>query len=188
MLAELEYDHREFSNNSPVPTNIAVRFFRMPVKNEEKSVNEGRPIYDDVEMVEKRIRGDRNNIPVKPVTEQDKRDFRDAYRAFKEDTVAKESGTPLSEWPHVNASLREELKYFGFTAVEHLAEADDNACSRVPGLQGLKARAKDFLELSKNLAPLEKLRSENETQASQIAVLQAQVAELVKANAEKGKK
>lgn len=188
MLAELEYDHRDFSNNSPVPTNIAVRFFRMPVKNEEKSLEEGRPIYDDVEMIEKRVRGDRNNIVVKPVTQQEKRDFRDAYRAFLEDTEVKESGTPLAEWPPVNASLREELKYFGYTTVEHLAEADDNACTRVPGLQGLKNRAKSFLELAKGSAPLEKLHKENEDLRSMIDVLQAQVAEISKAQAEKGKK
>jgi hypothetical protein len=187
MLAELEFDHNVFTN-SATPTNIAVRFFRMAVKNEEKSVAEGRPIYDDMEMVEKRIRGDRNNIVVKPVTAQDKRDFRDAYRAFVEDTVVQESGTPLSEWPHVTQSLREELKYFGFTTVEHLAEADDNACTRVPGLQGLKQRAKDFLELSKGLAPLEKVRAENEAQASRIAALEAQVAEMGKLMAAKDKK
>jgi hypothetical protein len=188
MLAELEYDHREFSGNSPAPTNIAVRFFRMPVKNEAKSVDAGRPIYDDMEMVEKRIRGDRNNIVVKPVSDQERKDFRDAYKAFKEDTEVKESGTPLTEWPHVNASLREELRYFGFTTVEHLSEADDNACTRVPGLLGLKARAKAFLELSKGLAPLEKLQTALEAEKSKREALDAQVAELGKLLAEKGKK
>lgn len=180
MLAELEFDHNTFTNPSQQETNLAVRFFVMAVKNEDKSTEAGRPIYDDVEMVEIMLRGDRNNVTHKPVDMSVKRRFPQAYQAYKLDSEVLTSGTPLKEWPHAGAALVEEMKHLGFSTVEQLAEAADSVCVRVPGLAGLKQRAIAFLALAKGAAPLEKLQSQFEEEKSKREVLEAQVAELSK--------
>lgn len=187
MLAELDFDHNAFTNQSQQATNLATRFFVMPVKNEEKSVQEGRPIYDDVEMVEVRVRGDRNNISHKPVDADIKRRFAQAYQAYKMDAEVLTSGTPLKEWPHAGAALVEEMKHLGFVTVEQLAEANDSVCQRVPGLAGLKQRAAAYLLLAKGAAPLEKMQAQLEEEKSKREVLEAQVAELSKLLAAKEK-
>jgi len=187
MLAELDFDHNAFTNPAAQNAQMAVRFFIMPVKDEEKSIQEGRPIYNDIEVVEVRARGDRNSIHVKPVDANVKRQYAQAYQAFKMDTEVLTSGTPLKEWPHAGASMVEEMKHLGFVTVEQLAEAADSVCQRVPGLTGLKQRAAAYLQLAKGAAPLEKLQAQYEEQKSKSEVLEAQVAELSKLLAAKEK-
>lgn len=174
-----EADVRDFQPGAQgVDANLAVRFFTHPIMNEDKSTQEGRPIFDDTEMIEIRVRGDRNNIIQRPVRPEDKRRFREAYKAYTEEAKELEDGTPLNEWPLVTKSMVEELKYLGFRTVEHVAVANDGVCARVPGLTQLKQRAQAFLDIAKGTAPLEKLQSELEAERMRNAALQAQMADL----------
>ena len=163
---------------------LAVRFFSMPIQNDVKTVEEGRPIFDDTDMVEIRIRGDRNNITCRPVRDQDKSRFREAYRAYKDGAKASETGTPLSEWPIASASMVEELKYLGFHTVEHVANASEAALARVPGLHTLKQRAAAFIEFAKGGAPMERMQSELDKERSAREASEAQLADLSRRMAE----
>ncbi len=154
----LDYDHEIFnSQQAEADKNLAVRFFSMPLRNETKSVEAGRPIYDDTQMIEIRVRGDRNNIVQRPVRDGDERRFRGAFEAHKRGTEALGSGTPLGEWPAMGAAMIEEMKYLGFTTVEQIAEANDGVCAKVPGLTHFKNKAKIFMEYAKGAAPIEQL-------------------------------
>lgn len=160
-LETLDFDHNVFNQSQrDSDAALAVRFYTMPIQNDVQTVEQGRPIFDDTEMVEIRVRGDRNNVVQRPVREDDKRRFRDAYRDYKDGIAKMESGTPLREWPSMSASMVEELKYLGFFTVEQLAQANDAACSRVPGLTTMKQRAQAFIEFSKGTAPLDKMSKE----------------------------
>jgi hypothetical protein len=183
MLAELDYDYRVHVQQE-ADKNIAVRFFIEAVHNEEKSVAEGRPIFDDVEFIEKRVRGDRNNIVMRPARKDDIRQFAEAYRNFKGGEENPASGTPLKEWPSISKSMLEELKHMGFFTVEQLANASDSVCSKFAGLQTYKQKAQAFIEYAKGAAPLERyahelkeLKNSSETQAR----LLAEQAEIIKA-------
>jgi hypothetical protein len=159
-METLEYDHTVFNpQQQEADKALAVRFFRAPQKDEGKSSQEGRPIFVDTDMIEIRVRGDRNNIVIKPVTNEIKTRFRGAWEAYSKGQNSTLEGTPLAEWPSMSASMVEELKYLGFSTVEQLAQASDSVCGKVPGLTAMKQKAKVFMEFSKGAAPLEQLQA-----------------------------
>jgi hypothetical protein len=178
-METLDYDHNVFnSQQRDADRSLAVRFFTHPLKNDAKSEAAGRPIFEDTEMVEIRVRGDRNHVVSRPVRDTDKQRFRDAYAAFRDGQKELLTGTPLAEWPIASKSMVEELRYLGFTTVEQVAEANDNTVAKVPGLSSLKSRAKAFLDLAKGLSPIETLQSQLETEKSKSQALEAQIADL----------
>lgn len=178
-METLDYDHNAFDPRATAAdANLAVRFYTHPIRNEAKSIDAGRPIFEDTEMVEIRVRGDRNNVVQRPARDDDKARFRAVYRAFKEGLESQATGTPLKEWPIMSASMVQELAYLGFHTVEQVAEANDGVCSKVAGLTGMKNKAKAFLELAQGTAPLEKLQSQLEQEKNRADALQAQLQDM----------
>jgi hypothetical protein len=170
-MDSLEYDHNVFNTaQRDADKTLAVRFYNVPVRNEHRSAEEGRPIFEDTEHVEIRVRGDRNNIVMRPTRPEDRIRFADAYRAHEKGLEAKVNGTPLAEWPAASASFVEEMKFLGFFTVEQLAEATDSVVQKIPGMQTFKNKAKAFLEFAKGAAPLEKLQAELDEQKSRTEV------------------
>lgn len=185
-IEEADFDVNLFAPGArEADKNLVVKFYLEALKDEAKSVEEGRPIFSDVEMVEIRVRGDRNNIVVRQARDDDRRRFRDAYVAFKDNKEIELTGTPLKEWPLISKSLVEELKYFGFYTVEQLSMASDSVCSKMAGLQTFKQKAILWLEMSKGGAPLEQqaaeiadLKVKLEVAEQNNAALQARLADL----------
>ncbi len=181
----LDYDHNVFNQqNAEADKSLAVRFFVLPVRDEMESAKEGRPIFKDVVHVEVRVRGARNEVVHKPVDELVKRRFRDAWRAYEQGEELTGQGTPLSEWPSMSKSQVEELKYFGFFTVEHLAGARDDVLNKFPGLRTLRDRARNFMELAKGNAPLEKIQGELDSTKSDLAAAQEQLKDMSRRMAE----
>ena len=188
-METLDYDFQVFDQRSrEADKNLAVRFFTMPVRDEDASAKEGRPIFKDVVHAEIRVRGDRNNIVHTPVDEGVKRRFPDAWRAYQQGEELVNQGTPLAEWPSMSKSMVEELKYFGFYTVEHVANARDDVISKFPGLRSIQNKAKAFLELAAGNAPLERMQSELEKRDSTIAAQENQIKDLAARLAELEKK
>lgn len=186
-MQELDYDHTVHMNEASREADkaLAVRFFTGPIQNDARSIEEGRPIFDDVVQVEIRVRGDRNNVVIRPVRPEDKRRFRDAWRAFEDNATQRESGTPLGEWPIMTASMAKELEFLGFFTVEQLAQANDTIISRMAGLTTMREKARAYLELAKGAAPIEKFQAELEEERAKRAALENQVAELARLLKEK---
>src|SRR5690606_12795694 len=93
---------------------LVVTFRADKVKNEAKSVEAGRPIYDDIELCEVRTAGDRETVKVFPahafhqwaMNEEGEQEqityaqrWSEQYRRFKERRAQIQEGTPLSELP-----------------------------------------------------------------------------------------
>lgn len=181
-METLDYDHNMFDPvnmaASKADENLAVRFYIAPVQDMEETAKQGRPIFRDTKMVEIRVRGDRNNIVVRPVREEDKRRFAGPWKAFESQEALVVDGTPLREWPMMSTSMVEELKYMGFYTVEHLANASDTVVGKFAGLGIWKQKAKAFLELAAGGAPVSKLQKENEDLRSTNEMLKRQLDEL----------
>lgn len=179
-MEEFDGDYTAFApQNREADKNLLVKFFTQPVKNEAKSAEAGRLICDDVEMIEIRTRGDRNNIVIHPVRPEEKKRFRDAYRDFKEGSNTANVGTPLTEWPLMAASTVEEMKYLGFFTVEQISEANDDICGKIAGLTMFKQKAKLWIESAKDQgAPIETLTLENRDLKSQLEMAQQQIAKM----------
>jgi len=129
-------------------------FYMGVVRNEARSVEQGRPIFDDVECVRIMVPGDRNNVVDRPATQQDKHRFAKQYDMFRQGIKEEDqiTGTRLTDWPFLTRAQCEELKYLGLRTVEHLAEARDDVCSKVAGLVTLKQNAKVWLAKAQNSA------------------------------------
>jgi hypothetical protein len=161
MLDELEYDYNAHIDTS-ADKNLAVRFYMHPLQNKEKSAEAKRPIFEDTEFVEIRVRGDRNFNVQRPAHDGDRERFRAAYRAFKDGDEQAQQGTPLAEWPSMTRSMVEELKFLGFFTVEQLANASDSVCAKYAGLQSLKSKANAWIEHAKGAPAIDRLTEELE--------------------------
>lgn len=167
-------DHNLFMRANAGDEKLSVHFYNHYIPDDEKSVEEGRPIYRDWPFCRIHTPGDRNNIIDQPVNESYKQRFPQQWARFKagEDGVI---GTRLEQWPLITKALVEELRYFGFRTVEHIAEAKDDVLSKMPGLRALSEKAKVYLDAAKGNAPLTRMQKELETRDADILGLKDQL-------------
>lgn len=173
-----EYNHEEFKSREAADDTLLVKFFVKAVKDEAKSLEEGRPVFKDVEYIDIRVPGQRDSMACRPASARDIERFPRHYHAFKERTELPQEGTPLSEWPAISRSQAEELSFYNVKTVEQLAELSDTHASQFMGIQALKRQAKDWLEVAKEQAAANNLRKELEQRDEMIASLQEQINEL----------
>lgn len=121
-------------------SGLRVRFFHEPRLNPLKTQNEGRQIWDNVEMVEiivpdQELGGyDRNSRVVHKVDASHRRRFPREYEAFKNSVQQWEGeGMPLTLWAPLTAAKVKEMADLGIHTVEQLAEADLPETERVWG-------------------------------------------------------
>jgi hypothetical protein len=159
--------------------SLFVVFYMGTLRNEEKSIEAGRPIIDDVECVRIVVPGDKNSIIDRPATATDKQRFHKQYGLFKQGLSEEEqlSGTRLTEWPFLTRGQCEEFRYLGIRTVEQLAEVRDDIVSKVPGLVELKRNAGVWLGKAKSSAEAAKQAKLMSDQQAQIDNLQQVVRE-----------
>lgn len=168
-------DAPDFNTSVLGKDNSIPRFFVEPVQNIAKSNMEGRPIFDDREMVEINIPGDLKNVVCTYVTDIHRHRWPQHYAAFKAGLEAPSSGTSLMEWAQITRSQAEELKYFKVHTVEQLAEMPDDLLSKVAPMNGkaIREKARRTLQIAAGSAPAEKLAAELAQRDSTIDELKA---------------
>ena len=184
-------------------SRLVVFFHKKAKKNNFRSEQEGRPIFDDVIYIKKMVPGDSLSIIDRPMYESDKNEFPLQWAHFQnrqsDDQMV--SGTPLIEWPILTTAQAEELRGLKFYTVENIANASDSQLQRIGMLAGMSPhtfrdkaklfinKAKDIAEESKREEELANLREENakikaETDAK-LAQMQDQIAAILAAVGEK---
>jgi len=166
--------------------NLVATFRNHAMKNEGKSAAEGRPIFDDVEVVDIRVPGSRNyqTFPAHafsahgwvtdPMTGEQSQityaeRFSRQYQQFKQQLQQTKSGTPLAHAPFLTEARRSELRALNIYTVEQLVAVDGQELKNLgPGGRDLKNMATEFITESKTNAPnmqavaeLEALRARN---------------------------
>lgn len=161
---------------------LYVKFFPQAVYNAAKSEDAGRPIFDEVDMIQVMTPGSRDSFVGKASQHYQFRFARQwaAYKAGKEQSA---DGTPIEEVPFLSVSQVAELKAVNVKTLEHLANMPDVLLQKFMGAHALKQRAQLFLNAAKDNAPMIKLQSELEKRDNEIAVLQRQMSELMAAKA-----
>jgi hypothetical protein len=159
---------------------LYVEFGMFPIQNKVKTVEEGRPIFDEVPFVKIMIPGDKDNIVHRKVKATDKQRWPRQWQAFENQQEQPLEGTPLVEWPGISRSQCEELAHFGIKTVEQLAQMADSNTQKFMGLVGLKHRAVEYLEASKSAAPFQQLQAENDHLRNEIEAMKDQIAQLAK--------
>lgn len=162
---------------------LVTPFFKtVSVQDKQRSRENGRPCFKDVEYVEIRIAGDRNYAPCFPALSMWKRvegqevtyaeRWPEQYRRFKENLTQIAEGTPLSEAPFLTEAKRSELRALKIYTVEALASLEGKNLKTL-GMDGndWKQKAKAYLESAHGSASVVRM-------AETIAALQQQVEEL----------
>lgn len=148
--------------------NCMLRIWADASKNNFHSEQEGRPIFDDVIMLEVIAPGSNGASPVfeveriiRDTLDADKVqiirapqyeqyvDFINRFKANAEDMSL--AGTPLKEWSEISRSKAAELKAAGITSVETLAALSDNQLHRIgPDGRTWRDKAVAYLANSKD--------------------------------------
>ena len=156
-------------------------------ENKAKTLQAGRPIFDEMEVVEVRFAGDKLKVSVFPAHEicgemQDEdgntrkityaERWSRQYERFKARTAQVAEGTPLSELPFLTEARRSELRALSIYTAEALAALDGQPLKNI-GQSGrdLKNQAQAYLDRAAGTADVTKM-------AAEIADLKALVADL----------
>jgi hypothetical protein len=170
--------------NQDPDDNLVALFKQQSVPNPTKTLAEGRPVFDDMEVVEIRRPGSKD-YGVYPATAVShwKDDpftggqtqityaerFRRQYQQFKAQASQTKSGTPLDYAPFLSEGRRAELRAQNIYVVEQLAAVEGAELKNLgPGGRDMKNAALEYIEQSKGtalnmqmMAELEALKARN---------------------------
>ena len=168
---------------------LFVQFRTEAVLNPSKSTKEGRPVFDEVDMIILRTPGSQLTSIIAPVKHYMDR-FGDRYKKWKAGQKDTAVGTPLEVFPFLfnKVGMIAELKAMNITSIEQLAELSDNFKQRIMGGFELSRKAADFLEGTTGTnARIEKLSSEKADLEKRLAALEFQMTMKDAAHQPKGK-
>lgn len=177
--------------------HLHVEFFNSSTLNKRRSAEEGRPVYDDIELVRIRFAGDKHNVLVAPANEGGslrdpvtnqrltyKQQFPEHYEAFKRNAAFHGSGTPLSELPFLTEAKRRELQDANIFNAESLAALDGSLLQKLGmGARDLKNKAAAYLESAAGSADVVKMAAENAELRERLEAMERMVAEIGNAKA-----
>lgn len=125
-----------------------VKFFFAYNENKEKTLKEGRPIFDEIPSIS--IQWPGQDETVRRIEPRDAEEYPEAYARFKAGNEPITEGTPLAEWAMMTGSAMRELQYLGFKTVEQLANATDEAKRKLGPLSKFCKLAKDWMDAAKS--------------------------------------
>ena len=169
------YDH---NNQYELDSRLYVQFFVEAVQNNFKSEQQGRPIFDEVEMVRVMTPGARD-VMVGKATYQYQARFPKQYAAFKAGKEQPLEGTPLEEVPFLSVGQVAELKAINVKTLEQLANMSDANAQQIMGNFGLRQKAQNFLAVAKDNAPFTQMEAELAKRDAEIATLKDQIKQLI---------
>ena len=170
--------------------NLVVLFKHLAVENPQKSLAEGRPIFDNKEVCEIRAPGSKevkvfeatapsaDGWQVDPYTYQQKQRtyaerFAHQYRQFKAIAAQTKSGTPLEHASFLTEGRRAELRAQNLYTVEALADIEGNELKNLgPGGREMKNQAIEYIAESRSAAPNKQMMAELEALRARNTILE----------------
>jgi hypothetical protein len=130
------------------------------IQNEKKSKEAGYPVFDESRLFIKIVIPNSIDDVYRPANDADKQRFPLSYEAYKRGVEFPDEGLPIMHCPQFTTSEVKLLNAVNVKTVEQLAELPDSGLHRLgPGGQGLKNRAKKFLDTAgENTILKEKIR------------------------------
>ena len=172
----------------PNDKGVIAIFKNGTVRNPVASAQAGRPIFDDIEVVEIRHPGSRD-YGVYPATERSHwvvdeqtgeqravsfaERFSKQYQQFKSNQQQTKSGTPLDFLPFLTEGKRAELRALNIYTAEALASIDGVELKNLgPGGREWKNKTIEYLAGSSDQARITRLEAELETVKARNQVLE----------------
>lgn len=145
-MAQIDWQSIMSGNSQPKKrySGANIKFFYSYNENREKSLKEGRPIFDEIPSIS--IQWPGQDETVRRIEPQDMQEYPELYARFKAGSEPVLEGTPLAEWPMMSGSAMRELQYLGFKTVEQLAGATDDTKRKLGPLSKFVKLAKEWLE------------------------------------------
>ena len=175
--ATLDYD-LNFQDNQQTEADkrLFVQFFKDAVKNEIKSKEAGRPIFDEHDFVRVITPGSRDTVITRVADGSDYAlRFHAQWARYKAGQNQDVSGTPLSQLPWMSVGQVAEFAAVGCRTVEQLVGMPDNLSQKFMGHHQIKQRAQVYLDAAKEAAPALKLQAELEKRDMEIAELRSMI-------------
>jgi len=165
--------------SEPANNGIFPKFYTDTIRNQSKSDAEGRPVFDEVEMVEIRIAGDPKNVVTRKARDLDKERWYAQYEQFKRQEKQVSSGTPIQEWTRISKSEAATLKALNIHTLEALAELPESGLQNIGmGAREMQKKAIAYIEAANDSGAIEKQRKLIEQQSEMIDELKARIEEL----------
>ena len=182
---------------------LVVLFKYMALENAAKSLEAGRPIFDDVEVCVIQSPGNKDVKTFRstditrwvddPFTGQQRQQsyaerFQHQYRQFKANAAQTKTGTPLEHAPFLTDGRRAELRAQLVYTVEQLAGIEGNELKNLgPGGREMKNKAEEYIAEARGAAPNKQMLAELEMLKARNAILEEDaVALLATKNASEG--
>lgn len=145
-MAQIDWQSIMSGNSQPKKrySGANIKFFYSYNENREKSLKEGRPIFDEIPSIS--IQWPGQDETVRRIEPQDMQEYPELYARFKAGSEPVLEGTPLAEWPMMSGSAMRELQYLGFKTVEQLAAATDDVKRKLGPLSKFCKLAKEWLD------------------------------------------
>lgn len=145
-MAQIDWQSIMSGNSQPKKrySGANIKFFYSYNENREKSLKEGRPIFDEIPSISIQYPG--MDETVRRIEPQDIQEYPELYARFKAGSEPALEGTPLAEWAMMSGSAMRELQYLGFKTVEQLGAATDEVKRKLGPLSKFCKLAKEWLE------------------------------------------
>jgi hypothetical protein len=145
-MAQIDWQSVMTGNSQPKKrfSGANIKFFYSYNENREKSLKEGRPIFDEIPSIS--IQWPGMDETVRRIEPQDMAEYPELYARFKVGSEPVLEGTPLAEWPMMSGSAMRELQYLGFKTVEQLGAANDEIKRKLGPLSKFCKLAKEWLD------------------------------------------
>lgn len=150
---------------------LIVKFYHDARENKFKSFHEGRPVFEDIEMLEINFPADRAKSLQVPAHAEWKRfgttrvtyaeRFKEHYARFKLNEGPVVEGTPLSEAPFLSMAQKASLKALQVYTIEQLASLTGQALKNIgAGGLAIQQQAEAYLAKASGTADVVKMQIE----------------------------
>lgn len=171
------------SPQAKADAGLLVTFYIGTRKNEVKTADAGRAIFDELEYVRISVPGQRDVLFDGPAKEDHIKRFGRQYKAFKEGQEIAQTGTPIEHWPLMTKGMVEEYKHLRINTVEQIADLSEAVIGKVGiGARDLQKKAKAWLASAAGTADTQRFATENDELKAEVKELQKKVAELMAEN------
>lgn len=163
------------SDDMGADSRLAVTFYKRSMKQDDASMEAGRPIFKEFDFIRICVPGDSLTEIDTYANEEHKVRFPRQWQHYQNQVGNHETiiGTPIEEWTIISRSQADELKGIKFHTVESVANASDLQIQRIGMIAGMnpysfRDKAKAFLNLADQVGEtnqreeeMSKLRQEN---------------------------
>ena len=157
-------------------------FHTVQVRNDFKSTEAGRPIFQEQIFIKKLIPGDNTLVIDRKMRLADEDEYPKEWASYKNKQQNTVIGTPIDAWQILSETQKAEFKALNIFTIDQFAQLPDIAGLKIMGFNELRTKAQAFVSANKDaevFATLKKdMAAQIEEQAKQIEELKSMVKEV----------